>query len=463
MNEQPHTDFQPQSLAFGTVAGAPTAMRVRHYAPVARRKMDPLRITLFAFVVLTISRVHQHFTFLNAGRPALILFLGIVGFALMKPSLLAPRRMLATWPARVVAGLGVVASLSVFFGISLGSSAHMVIDEYSRTLILAFVLFAVLGTAWDVRVFVWAYLVAAAIWVWMANFVFMPSRGNSYVTRLQSLYTFDSNDLGCVLVVALPLALLAFQTSRGWRKAFAACLVAGLGETIAKTGSRGAFVGLLAVGVALLFVADRVSIVKRVAFVAGVGLALIVAAPEGYWDQMSTLANPKADYNWNTVDGRRQIAMRGMGYMLRYPLFGVGIGNFGKAEMQLSDKMKLYQEGKLSGIRIVAPHNSFVEVGAELGLTGLVLWSSLVLGGAVGMLKLRRRLPKAWSRGTRDQRFLYAATGYLALALVGFSISSFFVSFAYMDVVYILAALMSGVYAAVRRETPAPASALGVA
>ena len=66
-----------------------------------------------------------------------------------------------------------------------------------------------------------------------------------------------------------------------------------------------------------------------------------------------------------------------------------------------------FDECGRQGIRWVAPHNSFLEVGAELGFVGLALWSSLGFGGMVSRVRLRRRLPKRWYRGNADQRIVY--------------------------------------------------------
>ncbi len=56
-------------------------------------------------------------------------------------------------------------------------------------------------------------------------------------------------------------------------------------------------------------------------------------------------------------------------------------------------------------------------------------------------LKIRQ-----WLRGDSEERFLYLAAAYLPLALVGFAVTSFFVSFAYLDPIYIVTALMAGLY-----------------
>jgi hypothetical protein len=65
------------------------------------------------------------------------------------------------------------------------------------------------------------------------------------------------------------------------------------------------------------------------------------------------------------------------------------------------------------------------------------------------MRKLRKRLPRHWARGDPEERFLFYAGQYFLVALVGFAVTAFFVSFAYLDPIYILAAFMSGLYVSV--------------
>jgi O-antigen ligase len=211
--------------------------------------------------------------------------------------------------------------------------------------------------------------------------------------------------------------------------------------TLALTGSRGGFLGFLAVAIALLLAASHVSVVKRLAIVVVATLTLAFAAPSGYWTQMKSMAN-SGDYNYHSEDGRLQIWSRGMGYMLQYPLHGLGIANFGRAEGTISEKARHREPG--AGILFTAAHNSFVQVGAELGVPGLALYASLLIGGFVSMRRLRRRIPRAWISGTPDERFLWLATTYLPIAFIGFAITASFVSFGFSSPIYVLAAFVSG-------------------
>jgi len=76
------------------------------------------------------------------------------------------------------------------------------------------------------------------------------------------------------------------------------------------------------------------------------------------------------------------------------------------------------------------------------------------------MGRLRRRLPEHWSRGNRDERLLFHAPLHLLLAMLGFAVTCSFVSFAFLDPVYILAAFMSGLYVAL--DTHLTRAAAGV-
>jgi O-antigen ligase len=422
-----------------------------------------MRLALIALTVMAVSQVHQHFGFLTALRPALVLVAAAVLYAVVKPKLLVRGNILQTWPAKVVLALGVIACLSVPFGLSIGRSAMYIIRDYSKVLIFGFLLIAAIRNVRDLATIIWGYVIGCGALAWLSLFVFGLSLSfDSSVYRLNDLYGFDANDVGCVMLIGLALTLLLFQASNGRSRILAGVILVAIGATIAKTGSRGAFVGMVIVGAYLLIALKTVSAAKRIAFVAVVGTALIFAAPPGYWEQMRTLANPTQDFNWSDVDGRRAVAERGMGYMLQRPFFGVGIANFQLAEGTMSEKARTRPAG--AGIRWAAAHNSYVQIGAELGVPGLTLWLVLLFGGIWSMIRLRARLPKHWVRGNPEERFLYLTTLYIPVALLGFAVTSFFVSFAYLDPIYIIAALMAGLYVSVDAKLKSrPASAVAVA
>lgn len=405
---------------------------------------DPLRVSLFLLTVVTVSRVHMALG-LGFLHPALLLFAFAAGYAAITPRALVPESLFRYWPARVMAALLVMACLSAPFGLSLGASAKFILTDYVKVLLYAFLLMAVIRGTSDLRMFVLAVVASCGILVWIAVFVFRLQLTPDGMARLGSLYTYDANDLGCVLMTGFPLTVLAFQTSRRKGKIVSGVILGGIGLAIARSGSRGAFVGLAVVGFAILVVLREIPVQRRVAFVGAVLLAILVAAPKGYWDQMATILHPTQDYNFTERDGRKQIWTRGLHYMWTHPVFGVGINNFERAEGTISTLAQNYRPGE-AGIRWAAPHNSFIQAGSEMGIPGLILWSTLVFGGMAACIRLRRRLPSDWLHGDQEQRFLYLTSVYLPIAYLGFTVTGFFVSFAYLDPIYILSALVVGLH-----------------
>lgn len=413
-----------------------------------RLPREPFRIVVCLLVVLVLSRFHQAVPALVRARPVFVLFAAALAIAVLKPSSVALKTLLRYWPARVMAALLLFACVSAPFGMSLGGSAWYILNYFARLVVIAFLVIAAIEKTDDLYLFVWGYVISTGLMVVFALFLFDLEAVGGGLMRLNDLFSYDSNDLGVLLATTVPLTALVWQAaSRRWTKLLALCILVGTGVALARTGSRGGFVGLVVVGLAMVFLLRHVSVAKRLVFVAVTAIGVVVAAPQGYWDQMASLTTPTEGYNWDSYYGRRQLAERGVEYMLRYPVFGVGINNFRRADAQIPD------EAILPGHqRYVAPHNSYIQIGSELGIPGLLLWSSLLVGGIVGINRLHRRLPKAWVRGDPRERFLYLASIYMPVALVGFAVTSFFLSFAYLQPVYLLAALTCGLYQSVERR-----------
>ena len=430
----------------GTPTGAEGSLRIIR---------DPLRVALCVTTILTVSRVHQHYQFLAQIRPVLVFVLVAAAYACLNPRSLSHANVLALWPMRLVAILGVLACGSAVFGISLGATASFILDSYSKTLIYAFLVAVSIRHVRDLYTFVWAYVISCAILVFFSLFVFgITQSAGSYVSRLDHLHTYDSNDLGVVLIIGLALTLLLLGVERGKQRLFLLLNLVGIAAAIARSGSRGGFIGLVVVGVAALVLVNNVSLIARLSVVVAAALALMLGSSPGYWKQMGTVLEPKEDYNYSSRDGRKQLVKRGLGYMSAYPVFGLGINNFPRAECTISPKIETTDRS--GPIRCTAAHNSYVQAGAELGVPGLITWGSLVIGGIVAMLRLRRQLPQSWRRGRDAERFMYGATTFFPLAMIGFAVTSFFVSFAWMDPIYLMAAFISGWYVALRVQIARP-------
>jgi len=437
-----------------TAMAAPSKGRFRRgpQPDKLRLRLDPLRIVVCFIIILVVSRIHQYAPALAKTRPLLILTVLSAIYAFSNPRLLIRDSVFGTWPARVIAGIGIMAVLAVPFGISMGNSGKFVLDVFWKTILLAFLIIASCRTARDLYAYAWSYVIGALVLSYLALFFFDLQRygTNFSYARLSGLATWDANDVVLVLMPALACALLVYQVARPRGRLIALMALVGIGATVARSGSRGGLIGLVAVGVALLLFGRGVSFGKRVVTVVVVAAGLGIWAPQGYWKQMESILSPKQDYNYTSKDGRKEVAKRGIGYMLSRPLVGLGINNFEKAECSISEKALNTPAGW--GIRCTPPHNSFVQAGSELGIPGLLLWSSIPLLGIVSLLRLGRRLPYRWRRGTREERFLRLACPYFAVALVGFTATCFFLNFAWLEPYYVLAAFVASLMGVIARR-----------
>ena len=131
--------------------------------------------------------------------------------------------------------------------------------------------------------------------------------------------------------------------------------------------------------------------------------------------------------------------------MLDQPILGVGPGNFQVAEGTLSPFADRQRFG--IGVRWNAAHNSFIQVGAELGVPGLVLYVAMI-GAACAALRQSSRYERPLADGLPGRSRLTPA---LTAALLGFVVGSVFLSLAYSEMLYTLVALAVGLHKVLAR------------
>lgn len=413
---------------------------------------DAVRICLFGLMMVNISSVHMHLGPLRLLRPGMTLLAVALLLVVLKPKLVDWKNMTASYPSKWILVFFGLACASAFFGLSLGASATFILNIYSKHLILFFLIVVAIRNVNDLALLMWSLVASVGVLVVLAQTVLDLEYTREGLGRLgNDSGMFDANDVGMILVMTLPLALLFYFNGRPLTRMLSLGTMIGIPVTIALTGSRGAMIGLVIVCIAILITLSRVSVVKRVSILVVVAGGLFIAAPDGYWKQMSTILNLKEDYNYSEDYGRKGIAKRGVGYMMSYPLFGVGVANFPRAEGTISPVAAArLSEGE--AVQWLAPHNTYVQVGAELGIPAFLIWIFLLCSGMVGLLRLRRRLPASWVYESAERRFLSDACLFLPISFLGFAVTSVFLSHAYSIVAYAIFAYLGGLHMFVHAE-----------
>jgi O-antigen ligase len=408
------------------------------------RHWDLLLACVAVYLATSVGRLHQLFPALLPLKPVLVSATLSVALYLLQQS--GPRglRWIRAPTTTYVLLLLLWMALSVPGALHQGSAFSMLVDNFVKTVALYILVVGSVRGFRDVQRLAFIYFSAAVVFAVVVVARFQVG-GSDW--RLGSLYYYDANDFATFAVSALPLGYyVALHPDRlHWRLIGALGLVP-LVVAFIWSGSRGGFVALLAMMAFFLFRYTAIRARWRMLGAAVIVTALLTIASDRYWTQMTTMLHPDEDYNSTAENGRQKIWRRGVGYMLSHPLLGVGADNFSVAEGTISPRASLQQYG--IGIRWNAAHNSFVQVGAELGIPGLVLLLA-VIGSALRLLRRAARLPAGSLPSQRGPPQLAQA---LMASLIGLVVGAFFLSLAYSEMLYTLVALAVALAKAIALE-----------
>ncbi len=398
------------------------------------RRWDLLLVCLAVYVLTTIGRVHQLFAFLLPLKPALVSGgLTIVLFLLDRSR---ERRLAPVWAARTtkcVVGLLVLMALSVPGALWPGNSFELLTDAFVKTVTMYVVMVAATRGLRDVQRLSLVYFFGAATY---AAVVLTRFQLTDASWRLGNLYYYDANDFATLAVTTMPLGLYLLTTRQSLALRLAVLPgLAVLGVVFVRSGSRGGFLALLTVTLFFLLRYTAVRARWRVVGTAVLATLLVAVASDRYWEQMHTIVKADEDYNRTSETGRIHIWQRGIGYMLRHPLLGVGAGNFPVAEGTISSLATRQTWGK--GVRWSAPHNTYVQVGAELGVPGLLLFMAVLTYTFAALHRIQRSSGTVPGNGQGARPLAQSLTA----SLIGFTVGAFFLSLAYGEMLYTLAGL----------------------
>ncbi len=359
-----------------------------------RLRWDPLLVVLALLVLVQVWRVQDLLPVIAIpGLPVLCTLAVLLLLVLDRD----PRRRLDSLKQPVVrAGVALLllATLSIPGSLYPRYSASFVVTDYMRSVALMLMIATSVRGVGDFRRLAWLQIVGVTLFcaVSLARGQVDPDG------RLVVRSYYNSNDLALLIVSTLPLTLYLWRrpaglVGRAILLAAASCVV----MTLGRTGSRGGFLR--------------------------------------YFARVQTILNPSADYNWRgkSETGRLEIWKRGIEYMVTYPVFGVGVGVFPMAEGILAPEAREQRQyGR--NFKWSAAHNPFIQIGAELGVLGLIAFVALLVG-AFRTLSTVRRGPPA-------EAAVVAQT--LTACLVGFVVAACFSSQAYAPYLYTLLGMIVG-------------------
>jgi len=334
--------------------------------------------------------------------------------------------------------------LGVPFGLYPGLGLTFLEKDFVPTVLLVLVISTSMREQYDLEWAAFWHMIGAILYSgWTYLHIGMGRDG-----RLGNGLYYDPNDFALLLVCTIPFAIYFLKPGIAvWKRIIAAFGLALFAMMLVKTGSRGGFLGLVTVALYVVFRFRAIPVRLRIGAVALGTIMLLTFASSTYWGLIRSITHPEKDYNATDDVGRKAIWKRGVGYMVSRPVLGVGVLAFGIAEGKLSAISKEYANSG-RGLKWSTAHNSFVLIGAELGVGGLVAFVFMILLG-IRVLASVRAPPDGPAWVTPEDT---AFAQMLTASLLGYSVSGFFISASYFTYLYLLIGLTVGQQAVLRRR-----------
>lgn len=247
--------------------------------------------------------------------------------------------------------------------------------------------------------------------------------------------TGEYNYLAYALATVLPLNLFWWRIGRG-----PGLRLLALGLTVAQllamafTYTRSGFIG---VGVAVLYLVARrrLPLAPLLALVLVAGVTAPAWMPTGFFERMFSVQYLKE----GTTPIRREMLTEGLRMIRERWLLGWGYGGFGpefvdRSSSEYADALRLQAEEGGEPMNDIRCHNTYVEIGVEFGLLGLLPFLAF-------LWTVMRDLGAAGRAGDPSDADLAVA---LQASLVAFVVCGFFGNNVLMKVLWVVAGLAAG-------------------
>jgi O-antigen ligase len=339
------------------------------------------------------------------------------------------------------------------FSIWLGGAIEVFTDQYAKVILVYLLAVNVLDSPRRVERLTWLLVLAVgyigfrAVWDY-AHGANMIARGTRVSGSVGGLLQ-NPNDLALHMVIFMPFAIfLALRPGSFVKRMAAAACSLGMMGAIVASGSRGGFLGLLAMLVVLGVVAAR----RWPGFVLAGVVAIMCALPilpDGYYRRLESITDGSKDDS-NSRSARQRLFGESFDAFVQNPITGVGAGNFKNWNPQRAEAWR-------------ETHNVWLQVAAEIGVFGLAVFMFLVGRSFYVVFQTRRLLKRMRVRrpaGPRpeisaaDATILDVHSAAMIASLVGWLVCAFFASVAYSWTFYYLLALAAAPSTILRDRIP---------
>jgi len=251
--------------------------------------------------------------------------------------------------------------------------------------ILGFILFALINNIRQFRIVIWTFLVSVTII--SLGTVFSWNVNGSRVGGT----AYGANEFAIELLPCLALAFCnIFAERKKYLKTILAIISIILFLTLVNTLSRGGMIGLA--GMLLISLLSANKKIKTFIFLSLLVLVIVNVTPQQFWDRFSktkVVDTYTGDEAIDSASRRYYLAQAGWRIFLEHPIRGIGIGNY------------YYECRNYAPVIAGRAHNMYLEMMAELGTIGILLFAGIIFYTFKSLLKLMKgQYPyNAYARG----------------------------------------------------------------
>lgn len=323
-------------------------------------------VLLFIFSIILYIRPYEFFPGLSSFT-SMAFYSGIAMLAVFAFTQLSTEGNITARPKEInlVLLLGLAALLSMPLAVSPADAWNTFSEMLVKTIIVFIVFVNVVRTESRLKLLL---LLVLAVSIYLSvnaiddyrSGVFSVGASETHdariAGRIKGLFE-NSNDLALHLVTMIPIAVgLGLSKGGLFRKLVYFGGVAIMTAAVIVTFSRGGFIGLVAMVLLLVRRLGRKNKTLTTATLVFAVIMFLAMAPGAFSSRLGTIFNSSADLSGSSSQ-RTEVLKRSFWVTLRYPLFGVGIGNFPHKSP-----------------RNLVTHNAYTQVSSEMGIAAMVVY-----------------------------------------------------------------------------------------
>jgi hypothetical protein len=396
-------------------------------------------ILLLIYLFMLGSRVQDFVSFLHL--PMFVMGLALI--ATIGSGALA--RVMTSRIAALLLGMSVWMGLSVPFSVWIGGAMEIYLNKWLQTALIFVITATLLSTVRHIY-----YALCMSAFSILLGAVLSSAMGGSLAGRLvidNGSRFADPNDLAQFLLLGMCFALAALK--KGAPMFVRVALFPGLGLILIaflRTGSRGGFIGLMAVTV-MLFLSgsggQRVRAVLAGLIIVTLTFTVIPQSIRARYSYIFGVHSEDEDQGEASADARQQLFWRSVRITMQHPVVGVGPGMFAVAENNLA-----IDQGLARGYWHET-HNMYTQVSSEDGIPAFLFFVAILVRMMKTLSQIRRFEKQTTEPGVAEAaRLAY----WIRLALIGFLVTGAFLSCAYSELFFVLCGLTVALQRSISRS-----------